>query len=64
VLPLIGSKELVAWLPTLLEARSVGVPDLAYPTYDVGAALAGASARRVPSLTLLGPERLDLLWVN
>ena len=64
VLPVIGTKELVAWLPTLLGARSVGVPELAYPTYDVGAILAGATARRVPSLTLLGPERLDLLWVN
>jgi succinyldiaminopimelate transaminase len=64
VLPVIGTKEVVAWLPTLLEASSVGVPHLAYPTYEVGAALAGATARRVPSLTLLGPERLDLLWVN
>ena len=64
VLPTIGSKELVAWLPTFLGARSVGLPDLAYPTYEVGALLAGAAARRVPSLTSLGPERLDLLWVN
>ena len=64
VLPVIGTKELVAWLPTLLEARSVGVPHLAYQTYDVGALLAGATPRRVPSLTLLGPERLDLLWLN
>src|SRR5947209_165679 len=26
VLPVIGTKELVAWLPTLLEAASVGFP--------------------------------------
>ena len=64
MLPVIGTKELVAWLPTLLGADSVGFPDLAYPTYEVGALLAGATARRVPSLTLLGPERLDLLWIN
>jgi succinyldiaminopimelate transaminase len=64
VLPVIGTKELVAWLPTLLRARSVGFPELAYPTYDVGALLAGATARRVDALTALGPERLDLLWVN
>src|SRR3954451_17327542 len=64
VLPVIGTKELVAWLPTLLEAKSVGFPELAYPTYDVGALLAGATSQRVDALTALGPARLDLLWVN
>jgi succinyldiaminopimelate transaminase len=64
VLPVIGTKELVAWLPSFLGASSVGLPDLAYPTYEVGALLAGATSRRVLSLTSLGPERLDLLWIN
>src|SRR3954449_12808539 len=64
VLPVIGTKELVAWLPTLLGARTVGFPSLAYPTYAVGARLAGAESRAVDALTGLGPERLDLLWVN
>src|SRR3954471_11909347 len=64
VLPVIGTKELVAWLPSLLGAKSVGYPPLAYPTYDVGARLAGATGRPVDALTALGPERLDLLWVN
>ena len=64
VLPVIGTKELVAWLPTLLGAGSVGFPALAYPTYDVGAQIAGAKGRAVDSLTSLGPERLDLLWIN
>ncbi|HET6818214.1 MAG TPA: succinyldiaminopimelate transaminase [Mycobacteriales bacterium] len=64
VLPVIGTKELVAWLPTLLGASSVGFPALAYPTYDVGARLAGATGRPVDALTALGPERLDLLWIN
>jgi succinyldiaminopimelate transaminase len=64
VLPVIGTKELVAWLPTLLSAGSVGFPALAYPTYDVGARLAGARGRAVDALTALGPERLDLLWIN
>ena len=64
VLPVIGTKELVAWLPTLLQAQSIGFPELAYPTYDVGALLAGASSQRVDALTALGPARLDLLWVN
>jgi len=42
VLPTIGSKEMVAWLPTLLGVRSgdlVAIPELAYPTYEVGALL-------------------------
>ena len=42
---MIGSKELVAWLPTLLGGpRRRRLPALAYPTYDVGARLAGATA--------------------
>jgi succinyldiaminopimelate transaminase len=64
VLPVIGTKELVAWLPTLLGAVSVGFPALAYPTYDVGARIAGATGKPVDSLTSLGPERLNLLWIN
>ena len=32
VLPLIGSKELVAWLPTYLESTTVLMPEIAYPT--------------------------------
>lgn len=46
VLPSIGSKELVAWLPTLLglgPGDKVAFPAVAYPTYDVGARLAGAT---------------------
>ena len=45
VIPTIGSKEAVAWIPTLLGAGpgdTVLVPEVAYPTYDVGARLAGA----------------------
>lgn len=47
VLPTVGSKELVAWLPTLLglgPGDVVALPELAYPTYAVGARLAGAQA--------------------
>ncbi|NUT09680.1 MAG: succinyldiaminopimelate transaminase [Nonomuraea sp.] len=64
VLPLIGSKEFVAWLPTYLGARRVVFPELAYPTYDVGARLAGATATASDSTLSVGPERVDLLWVN
>jgi succinyldiaminopimelate transaminase len=64
VLPVIGTKELVASLPTLVGARSIGIPELAYPTYDVGARLAGATCAVVEATVAHGPERLDLLWVN
>jgi succinyldiaminopimelate transaminase len=64
VLPVIGTKELVAWLPTLLGAGSMAFPELAYPTYEVGALMASASSRRLDALTALGPERVDLLWIN
>jgi aspartate/methionine/tyrosine aminotransferase len=33
VLPTIGSKELVAWLPSILQAKTVLYPKVAYPTY-------------------------------
>ena len=43
-LPAIGTKELVAWLPTLLGLGPddlVVFPTMAYPTYEVGARIAG-----------------------
>ncbi len=67
VLPVIGTKELIAWLPTLLGLGAddlVVVPELAYPTYDVGARLAGARVVAADSLTQLGPQRPALVYVN
>ncbi|GAA3064193.1 succinyldiaminopimelate transaminase [Actinokineospora globicatena] len=64
VLPTIGSKELVAWLPTLLGVKSVVIPEVAYPTYEVGARLAGASYVRTDGLTALGPAAPGLIWLN
>lgn len=48
VLPVIGTKEAIAWLPTLLglAGQKVVIPELAYPTYEVGALLAGAEPVR------------------
>lgn len=46
VIPTIGSKEAIAWIPFLLGVRpgdTVLVPEVAYPTYDIGARLAGAT---------------------
>jgi succinyldiaminopimelate transaminase len=67
VLPIIGAKEFVAWLPTLLglgDGDVVGLPALAYPTYAVGAQLAGASAVVVESTVSVGPAPMAMLWVN
>ncbi|MBW6433244.1 succinyldiaminopimelate transaminase [Actinoplanes hulinensis] len=68
VLPTIGSKELVAWLPTLLGVRPgdvVVIPSVCYPTYEVGARLAGAEVIRSDSLTAVGPDRrVKLIWIN
>lgn len=67
VLPTIGSKEAVASLPRLLglgPGDTVVIPELAYPTYEVGALLAGAELLRADGLTQLGPRRPALLWLN
>ena len=63
VLPLIGSKEFVAWLPTFIEAQSVLYPDVAYPTYLVGSLLAEATATPV-SLDATTWPQADMAWVN
>ena len=82
VLPVVGTKEFIAWLPVMLGLGPGDVvlqPELAYPTYDIGARMAGASV--VASDSLLGagalptpggttppsppePGRVRLVWVN
>lgn len=67
VLPAIGTKEMIAWLPSLLGLGSddlVVIPELAYPTYEVGALLAGARVTRADGLNRLGPENASLVFVN
>lgn len=67
VLPTIGSKEFVAWLPTMLGLGAgdvVGIPRIAYPTYDVGARLAGATPVASDSTIGFGPKAPKLLWLN
>lgn len=63
VLPLIGSKELVAWLPTFLAAKKVLIPQVAYPTYNVGALLAAAQPIPVSIDATTWPPA-DLAWIN
>jgi len=67
VLPVIGTKEFIAALPGLLgcgPGDTVVYPELAYPTYEIGARLAGATAVAADGLASLGPGRPRLAWVN
>jgi succinyldiaminopimelate transaminase len=66
VLPSIGSKEMVGLLPTLLglgPADAVVIPEVAYPTYAVGAQVAGAEvvASDDPDSW---PDNTKLVWLN
>ncbi|MGI8435207.1 MAG: succinyldiaminopimelate transaminase [Nocardioidaceae bacterium] len=67
VLPTIGSKELVASLPSQLgvgPGDTVLIPEIAYPTYAVGALLAGADCLASDSTVSAGPQRVPLVWLN
>ncbi len=67
MLPVVGSKELVAWLPTQLglgPGDKVAYPRLAYPTYEVGARLARAAYEVYDDPRELDPTDLKLLWLN
>jgi succinyldiaminopimelate transaminase len=67
VLPVIGTKELVAALPNQLglgPGDTVAHPALAYPTYDVGARLAGARPLAVVDGTLPDPAGVRMIWLN
>ena len=73
VLPVIGTKEFIAWLPVMLglgPADTVIYPSLAYPTYDIGARLAGSASvgADVPADGALGTlgahEAPGLMWLN
>jgi succinyldiaminopimelate transaminase len=65
VVPAIGSKELVAALPRLLglaPGSRIVIPAIAYPTYAVGAVLAGCEFVATDA-----PETVDgaaLVWLN
>ena len=63
VLPVIGSKELVAWLPTILQSKKVIYPEIAYPTYLVGALIAQAEPIAVGIDAQTWPGA-DFAWVN
>jgi len=66
VLPVIGSKEMVALLPFLLglgKTHAVAHPSISYPTYAVGAMAVGAApvAQDDPDKW---PDNTALVWIN
>lgn len=66
VIPTIGSKEFIATLPTLLglgPGDLVVQPTVAYPTYEVGARIAGAEIARSDEPDEW-PENTRLVWLN
>ena len=65
VLPVIGLKEAVAWLPTLLGLRgaTVVIPEVAYPTYEVGALMAECTVVRCDDPSA-APRDASLVFIN
>ena len=63
VLPTIGSKELVAWLPSILRAKTVLYPKVAYPTYLVGSMIHGSEAIAVDIDAATWPKS-EIAWIN
>jgi succinyldiaminopimelate transaminase len=67
VLPTVGSKELIANLPIQLGLGAddlVVIPELAYPTYEVGAKYAGCQVLAADSTVAIGPRRPALIYIN
>lgn len=67
VLPTIGSKEAISQLPAFLglgEGDVVAIPDLGYPTYEIGALAARVQIRRYLDPLDLDTTGVAVLWVN
>lgn len=67
VLPSIGSKEFIANLVGQLgfgPGDLIGIPELAYPTYEVSARMAGADYLATDSTIGFGPRRASLVFLN
>ncbi len=67
ILPTVGSKELIANLPTQLgfgPGDTIGIPELAYPTYEVGARYAGCDVIASDSTVGFGPVTPKLVFIN
>ncbi|PKZ63060.1 succinyldiaminopimelate transaminase [Gordonia terrae] len=67
ILPVIGTKEAIAGLAStfgLGPGDDVVIPEVAYPTYEVSALLAGARPVRADSTVALGPMNPALMFIN
>ena len=67
VLPVIGTKEAIALMPTHLgvgPGHTVVIPEVAYPTYEVAALMSGARPQRADSLMQLGPASPTFMFIN
>ena len=65
VLPTIGSKEMVAWLPTGLglgREDTVVIPAIGYPTYEIGAMVAGAQVVATDDVESVASPAM--VWLN
>lgn len=63
----IGSKEAVSLMPLLLGLGSnsvVVIPEIAYPTYEVGAKVVQAEVIRADHPDLVSAKKVDLVWLN
>lgn len=69
ILPAIGSKEMIGLLPSFLglgAGDTIAFPDIAYPTYDIGARLAGCESICIDTASAPASwgEGIALLWLN
>lgn len=68
VLPVVGTKEAIALLPLLLGVKgTVLIPEVAYPTYEVAALIAGTTPVRCDDPRALSEEEaadVDLIFIN
>ncbi|MGB6245124.1 succinyldiaminopimelate transaminase [Gordonia sp. (in: high G+C Gram-positive bacteria)] len=67
ILPVIGTKEAIAGLPSQIgvpAGETVVIPEVAYPTYEVGALLAGARVLRADTVEAIGGREPVLIYLN
>lgn len=67
VLPTVGSKEAIGQLPAFLGLGpddAIAIPDLGYPTYEIGALAVGVRPRRYLDPLQVDTEGVAVLWVN
>lgn len=67
ILPVVGTKEIIAGLPTQIGVPAgelIVIPEVAYPTYEVGALLAGAEVHRADTVEAIGDRDPVLVYLN